>query len=125
MVSLFCISQLSAQTHSETSVKPTIYRQAGDYSERHDAITVAVLRGSLYRAEHDAFITFLSQKLDSASIPHRVYQEDILDKPGSVYVYFVENSFHGPFSANELNALIPRMIRAFQDEYAESQGGQD
>lgn len=104
--------------HAQNSSEPTIFRQAGDYSEEHDVLTIAVKQGTAYKEDYDHFIGRVGEKLDSMSIPYKFFIEHHEDKPGTVFVYFIENSPNGPFNANELAALLPRIERRFKEEYA-------
>lgn len=55
--------------------EPTILRQAGNYSAKHDVLAVVVLRGTAYKAEYDQFMIRLGNKLDSLDIPYKLFQE--------------------------------------------------
>lgn len=101
----------------EPGGKQTIYRQAGNYSEEHDVVTIAVKRGSAYQKEYDKFLAVLDHKLDSLNLPHVIFQEFPDDKPGTIFMYFIENSANGPFRADELIAILPHLSRRYRDEY--------
>ncbi|GEM_PF-4015855 len=96
----------------------TVYRLAGDYSEEHDVVAIAMLRGTAYKEDYDRFIPFYSKKLDSLNIPHKFFQY-FIDKPGTIYHYFIENDANGHFTYDELIALLPRIKRRYQAAYDE------
>ena len=94
----------------------TVYRLAGDYSEKHSVITIAMLRGTAYREDYDRFIPFFSNKLDSLNVPHMFFQY-FTDKTGTSFDYFVKNEMNGSFSYDELIALLPRIKRRYEEAY--------
>jgi len=95
----------------------TLYRLAGDYSAEHDIVTIAMLRGTSYREDYDRFVPFFSKKLDSLKVPHMFFQQFVDDKPGTGFDYFIENHANGPFTYDELLALLPRIKRRYKEEY--------
>lgn len=122
---LLLLSTAQAQTSDiETKVitvpkdsKNTVYRIAGDYSEKHNVLAIAMLRGKAHREDYDRFIPFFSKKLDSLGIPHMFFQRFLDDKPGTSFDYFIENEVNGPFRYDELIALLPSIKRDFQAAY--------
>ncbi|NQZ77094.1 MAG: hypothetical protein HRT61_13480 [Ekhidna sp.] len=95
----------------------TVYRLAGDYSEKHDVVTIAMLRGTAYKEDYDRFIPFFSKKLDSLNVPHMFFQYFVNDKPGTSFHYLIENDINGSFQYDELLALLPRIKRRYEKEY--------
>lgn len=112
-----CAQNLENLITVEQGGKQTIYRQAGNYSEEHDVVAIAVKRGSAYRIEYDKFLVVLDRKLDSLNVPHVIFQEFPDDKPGTIFRYFIENSANGPFRADELIAILPHLSRRYRNQY--------
>lgn len=100
----------------EPNSKPTIFRIAGDYSEDHDVLTIAILRGTAYSDDYDIYVERLSFKLDSMGVPHRIFQE-FNENKGTIFDYFIENYANGSFNARELTALLPHIRREYLTAY--------
>ncbi|MEQ9009648.1 MAG: hypothetical protein RLP12_17335, partial [Ekhidna sp.] len=68
LVSIFLSNVSLAQAEIENmydeNSEQTIFRQAGDYSQKHDVVTIAVLRGTHERELYDRVVAVLSSKLD-------------------------------------------------------------
>ncbi len=101
----------------EPGGEQTIYRQAGNYSQEHDVITIAVLRGTAYRTEYDQYFGILGSKLDSLGVPHVIFQQFINDKPGTIFHYFLGNQANGHFDAHVLLSLLPHISRRYRVQY--------
>lgn len=124
LLALFVSSQvLQAQSSVQDKIvtvkfnsNPTIFRIAGDYSEEHDVLTIAILRGTAYSSDYDIYVERLSFKLDSMGVPHKIFQE-FNDNKGTVFNYFIENDANGTFNAPELTALLPHIRREYLTIY--------
>ncbi|MDW3191280.1 MAG: hypothetical protein R8G66_02915 [Cytophagales bacterium] len=112
---LFSLYPGCAQKHEK---EETIFRQAGNYSSKHEIVTIAVLRGTHQRELYDKIIGILSDKLDSMNVPHKFFQE-YHSKPGTGFDYFINNDMNGSFDAYEFLALLPRIQRRFKQEYSD------
>lgn len=102
--------------YDETS-RQTVLRQAGNYSAEHDVVTIAVKRGTAYRAQYDKYLRFLVRKFDSLNVPIEFFIEEHTDKPGTVFAYLIEDDLNGPFDGNELYALLPHIARRYRTQY--------
>ena len=115
---------LSSESFAQTNVEnlydedseKTIFRQAGNYSEEHDVLTIVVLRGTYERELYDKVVVILSNKLDSLQVPHKFFQK-YHEKPGTGFDYFIENDMNGSFDANEFFALLQHIQRRYRKEY--------
>lgn len=111
-----------AQTIAKSEVKPsdqsqpTIFRQAGDYSEKHDVLSIAVLRGVKDREQYDEFIEAVGAKLTEKGVPFKFFQE-FNEMPGTVFVYFIENDLNGSFNVEEFAAILPHAVRRYKTQY--------
>ncbi len=110
------IAQAEIENMYDENSEQTIFRQAGDYSQKHDVVTIAVLRGTHERELYDRVVAVLSSKLDSLQVPHKFFQK-YHNKPGTGFDYFIENDMNGSFDANEFYALLPHIQRRFKKEY--------
>lgn len=107
----------NAQNADSTSRKPTIIREAGTYSAKHDVLAVVVKRGIDDRETYDKFIDAVGKKLHEKGVPFKFFQEYHDDKPGTVFAYLIENNLNGPFNVNEFAAILPHAIRRYKTEY--------
>ena len=96
--------------------KQTIIRQAGDYSAKHDVLTIAVYRGVKDREQYDTFIEAVGNKLAEKGIPYKFFQK-FNDRPGTVFVYFIENDLNGSFDVEEFAAILPHAVRRYKEQY--------
>ncbi|MDW3195870.1 MAG: hypothetical protein R8G66_26080 [Cytophagales bacterium] len=115
---LFSSHPAVAQNHEK---EETIFRQAGNYSEKHDVLTIAVLRGTSFRDQYDKYLKFLEQKFDSLEVPFKFFIEEVPENLGTAFVYFIENDLNGPVDGNELYALLPHIKRRYYAQYPTSQ----
>lgn len=114
---VFLSHELSAQTSTkEDEQKQTIFREAGNYSAKHDALAITVLRGVNNRDKYDGFIKAIGDKLDEKGVPYKFFQK-YNDKPGTVFDYFIENDVSGPFNLNEFIAILPHAIKSYREQY--------
>lgn len=94
----------------------TIFRQAGNYSADHDVMTIAVLRGVKDREQYDEFILAVGNKLEEKGVPYKFFQR-YNDRPGTVFVYFIENDLNGSFDVEEFAAILPHAVQRFKTHY--------
>ncbi|MEP1788163.1 hypothetical protein [Reichenbachiella sp.] len=110
------ISTAHAQEKLPQKAEPTIFRQAGDYSEKYDVLTIAVLRGVKDREQYDEFIEAVGTKLTEKGISYKFFQE-FNEMPGTVFVYFIENDLNGSFNVEEFAAVLPHAVQRYKDQY--------
>ncbi len=116
LLSNVSLAQVKIENLYDENSEQTILRQAGDYSAKHNVLTISVLRGVNNRDKFDEYIEAISNKLTEKGVPHKIFQE-YDNKPGTVFDYFIENDLNGPFNLNELIAILPHAIRRYKEEY--------
>lgn len=112
------IAQTTVESEAESldRSQPTIFRQAGDYSAKHDVLSIAVLRGAKDREQYDEFIKAVGAKLTEKGVPYKFFQK-FNDKPGTVFSYFIENDLNGSFDVEEFAAILPHVVKRYKAKY--------
>ena len=96
----------------------TFWRKAGNYSEDHDVLVLAVSRGSENRMVHDSIIDLVTTTLENLNIPHKLFVEEN-DFAGTGYVYFIENRMNGLYRGNQSYLILPEILSDFKAQYPE------
>ena len=120
LVGISLSSESFAQTNVENlydeNSKQTLSRQAGNYSEKNGVLTIAVYRGVENRDQYDDFIIAVDKKLTEKAVPHKFFQK-FNDRPGTVFLYFIENDMNGSFDVEEFTAILPHAVRRYREQY--------